>query len=1066
MLALVGLAIAAGYVYLSAQDAEQIRRRAESGLESALGRDVALRGPLKVSLTPLPAITISDVTIGNPSWASKPEMLTISELQLVPNLPRLLIGDIELRYVRIDGAQLFLENGPDGQGNWQFKSTGRHTGADLPVHIRTLTISDLHAAYLNPAAPMTREITLDSLSLSPMPERNEVRLEAKGHVLNQALSVDGTLGRFSELMQGQPFPIDVKATVGDTNLSIDGQIDDPDFRDYKGIHLHLEATGRQPVVLMGWTHVNMPPLQSFSLAGDIDGDSGELGLKGLQCRLQSAGYDLTLSGSISDLPNLKGLAIDFKGTADSITQILPWSDQQFTAKGQFAASGHLSGDLTAPSLDTVSMSGQIPGLSTKIDGSVKDLHEGGTVDAKVSVKAEGLAGVGRRLHVTLPDIDTANIDARLTGTLVAPALENVKATLTEGSLTANVSGAVTKVIPEVQTDLAIDLRGRDLADLGAVLGYEGLPHTDTVSSKGRLEGPGSALGLSLTDSILTRKDGTELRVSGTIDGIGAAPKLDLAMRLSGKDLTAISQAKAAGLPDTDEYRVDGRLRGPVSAPDLVNVDAEARLDKILVIVQGHFPDVLNFGQMDARVEVKGDDLSILGKQFSQTWPASRSFNFGGRVHGSTSQPSLDDLQGRLGADELDVSFSGKVDNVVGGKGFDLKVQASATSLAGFFPLGGHIWDALGKSDASFTIKGNIEKYHVNLAELHAGKSSFTGEFTYSRSAPDQPRRIEGAFKQSVLDLTPWLLTDHSGGDAAGSNSGKAASTPTFFPTTRFDLNWMKALELDVDLSAVQLSAGQDRIELVHGELDLKDGSLKLDPMQLHYEGAAIDGKLGLASTPTPRLTLQTVTHGLNFGQLAQRAGLSDDARGQIDMKLDLNAAGDSASAMAASANGQLMMLMSDGFVGGKQLPLHFGEIFVHVMPWVKEQDGIFIKCGMLGLPVSDGVATVQLFVLDTKQMLMRGKGTINLGKETYDLFLVPRAKHAKALAHNVDVRIVGTLNEPQIRYDAASAGVSALETAGRFALLGPAGLFLNPEYFRKQRQECAKSLDEVQQINK
>jgi len=1065
VLALMGLAIAAGYVYLSAQDAEQIRRRAESGLESALGRDVTLSGPLKVSLTPLPAITISDVTIGNPAWASRPDMLTIEELRLVPDLLRLLIGDIELRYVRIDGAQLFLENGPDGQGNWQFKSSAPHARSDLPVHVRSLTITGLHAAYLNPAAPMTRELTLDSLSLDAIPDQNEVRLEANGHVLKQTLSVDGRLGKFSELMAGRPFPIEVKATVGDTNLSIDGKIDDPDFRDYKGIHLHLEATGRQPVVLMGWTRVQMPPLKSFSLAGDLDGDSGELGVTNLQCHLQSAGYDLTLSGSISDLPALKGLSITFKGSADSITQMLPWSDQQFTAKGQFTAAGHLSGDLSAPTLDAVSMSGQMPGVSVEIDGSVKDLHEGGIVDAAISVKAEGLAEVGRRLHVTLPDIDTAELDARLTGTLVAPALENVRATLTEGSLTAKVTGAISKLIPAVQTDLAIDLGGRDLADLGNVLGYEGVPQTDSVSAKGRLETADSVLDLTVNDGVLTRNDGTELRVSGTIDDIGAEPKLDLSMRLSGKDLTGISQAKAAGLPETDKYRIDGSLRGPVKAPDLVDVDAEAWLDKITVTVQGQFPDVLKFSRMDARIEVNGDDLSLLGKQFSQKWPESRSFNFGGRVHGSTSQPSLDDLQGRLGADEVDVRFSGRIGNAVGGKDFDLKVQASATSLAVFFPLGGHVWDALGKSDASFTIEGDIDSYHVNLAELHAGKSAFTGEFTYSRPAPDGPRRIEGAFRKSVLDLTPWLLgTGDSDTDTSSEKTADTPATQGFFPTTPFDLKWMTALELDVDLSAVELSAGQDRIELVHGELDLKDGALTLEPMQLSYEGAAIDGKFALAYAPTPRLTLQTVTRGLNFGQLAQRAGLSDDARGQIDMKVDLSAEGTSANAMAGSASGEVMMLMTNGFVGGKQLPLHVGEIFVHLMPWVKEQDGIVIKCGMLDLPLSAGIATVQLFVLDTKQMLMRGKGTIDLGKETYDLMLVPRAKHAKALAHNVDVRILGTLGHPQIRYDAASASVGALETVGRVALLGPAGLFLNPDYFRSQRQECASSLDDVQQI--
>ena len=1065
LLAVAAAAVLAGYLYLSAQDAEQVRLRAESGLEAALGRDVSLKGPLKVSLTPLPAITISDVSVANAPWGTRPEMLTVGELQLVPALVPLLVGRIELREVRISAVQLFLENSPDGKGNWQFKPTGSNQGTGLPVRIHTLAISDLHAAYSNPDAHITREIELDELLMTAGSTPDEVQLEAKGQVLKQALAVNGRLGRVADLMEGRPFPIEIRATIGDTSLSISGQIDDPDFRDYKGIHLHFSATGRRPVVLMGWTDINMPVLNSFSLAGDLEGKDGDLGLQNFQSHLTAEGYDLKLAGAVADLPQLEGLAIDFDGTADTITQMLPWSEEAFTAKGRFAARGHLSGDKSAPRLDSVTMTGQIPGVDVEIDGSVMDLHDGGKVDARIKLRAQGLAAVGQRLHVTLPDLDAADIDARLSGTLLAPTLQDVQATLTEGTLSARVAGAITEMIPGVSMDVTVDLSGADLADLGSLLGYQNLPHTDSVKASGRLQASKDKYALSVSDGLLARRDGTELRVSGSIDDIGARARLDVAMELSGTDLATLPQVKAAGLPDTDKFRIRGRLQGPIAAPDLVDVDAQAWLEKITVTVQGQFPDVLKFEQMDARVDVEGEDLAFLGKQFNQRWPVSRDFRFGGQVHGNTRQPSLDGLQGRLGTDQVQVSFSGRVHDVAGGKGFDLQVQASATSLAVFFPLGGHAWDALGASDARFTIKGDADRYHVNLAELHAGKSSFTGQFTYSRAAPDQPRKIEGAFQESVLDLTPWLQeTQDTSADVAGAQAATTAQTKPVFPPTPFDLEWMKSLQLDVDLSAVELAAGQDRIELVHGKLGLADGRLALDPMQLNYQGADITGTLELSDAPTPRLAIQTVTRDLNFGQLARRAGLSEDARGTIDMKFDLEAQGASAAQMAASADGQVMMLMSKGFVGGKQLPLHFGEIFVHLLPGTKNEDGIAIKCSMLDMPIKDGVATIQLFVLNTAQMLMRGKGTVDLGKETYDILLVPRAKHAKALAHNVDVRIVGKLGHPEIRYDATAAGINALETVGRVALLGPAGLFLNPEYFRSQRQECAESLEQVQQM--
>ena len=127
------LALLGAYAYLRAQDSEQLRSLLEASLESALGRDVALIGPLNATLSPLPAIQIGDVSIGNAAWATRPTMLTIENVELRPRLTRLLFGDITLNEVRIRGARLYLENGPDGRGNWQFRT--RETELELEIQI-------------------------------------------------------------------------------------------------------------------------------------------------------------------------------------------------------------------------------------------------------------------------------------------------------------------------------------------------------------------------------------------------------------------------------------------------------------------------------------------------------------------------------------------------------------------------------------------------------------------------------------------------------------------------------------------------------------------------------------------------------------------------------------------------------------------------------------------------------------------------------------------------------------------------------------------------------------------
>jgi uncharacterized protein involved in outer membrane biogenesis len=1057
------LALLGAYAYLRAQDSEQLRSLLEASLESALGRDVALIGPLNATLSPLPAIQIGDVSIGNAAWATRPTMLTIENVELRPRLTRLLFGDITLNEVRIRGARLYLENGPDGRGNWQFRT--RETEQELEIQIRSLIIEDLEATYSNPAATADRQVVLDRLRLGARPKDDLIQIDIQGHILEQAVNVSGRLGVFKDLMEGRPFPIALDASIGDTSLTISGRIDDPDFRDYQGIRIDIDAKGRRPVVLMGWTDLAIPPLDSFEISGTLVGGDGRLAMNGLRCRFNSAGYRLSLDGAIGHLPRLEGLDLQFDAAGDRIIQMLPWSDQESTLNGDFTARGHLRGTMTDPHLDPVNFSAELDEARLEIEGTVSDIPDGGRLDARITIDANELAAVGEDLHLSLPDLDRLQLTGALSGTLTQPVIKDLQARIVEGSLTADVSGSVDALVPASGVALKIDLTGSNFADLSDILGVKDLPETDSAAGSGLLRGGADNLNL-VTDRLrLARRDGTELNVSGTIDSIGQASKLDLIMRLSGVNLRMLETFDGVLLPQTDSYSINGRLVGSVFAPDLENVDARARLGKTAVTLKGRFPNVLDFERLDARVEAAGDDLAILGRELEQTWPDTRTFQFTGHAFGETQSPRIDELAGRLITDEIDLSFSGAVDDVLGGQGFDLQVVAEAPSLTPFLPFGGYLWDALGQARARFSLAGSTEVFDVGLTELAAGTSSLRGQFTYTKPTAENLQRIEGAFQQSTLDLTPWLELEKGPNSARPSRQSAGPASPqTVFSDTPLPLGWLQDLFLDVDLAAIEILFGKSLIEIISGNLAVSDQVMSIDPAQLKYRDARIDGRLSIAGGETPGLSLKSQTQGLDVGDLARRAGLSDEIRGLIDVRLDIDAVGGSPREMAAGADGHLTLLMTEGFAGGTDLPLHFSQMLTYLMPWLREDTGINIECVMLDLPISNGTAALEFFVLDTPDMLMRGGGKIDFGTEKYDLLLVPRAKRARALAHKVDVRVGGTLREPKIRYDAAAAGLGILEAAGRLAILGPAGLFVSSDSFRKQRQECAQSLDRVREL--
>jgi hypothetical protein len=86
---------------------------------------------------------------------------------------------------------------------------------------------------------------------------------------------------------------------------------------------------------------------------------------------------------------------------------------------------------------------------------------------------------------------------------------------------------------------------------------------------------------------------------------------------------------------------------------------------------------------------------------------------------------------------------------------------------------------------------------------------------------------------------------------------------------------------------------------------------------------------------------------------------------------------------------------------------------------------------------------------------------VDFGREQLDILLLPRPKRGSVLAHNANVRIHGPMLDPRQSIDASDTATTVASAIGRFALLGPAGLFVNRSTFERAHQECASTLAEV-----
>jgi AsmA protein len=104
-------------------------------VKSATGRDLALNGPISLSILPSFALTVSDVAFGNAPGASAKNMATFGKLQLQVQPIALLSGRLVIdSFVLVDPV-IALEIDKQGRPNWQFATatTGPSTAPSSPA---------------------------------------------------------------------------------------------------------------------------------------------------------------------------------------------------------------------------------------------------------------------------------------------------------------------------------------------------------------------------------------------------------------------------------------------------------------------------------------------------------------------------------------------------------------------------------------------------------------------------------------------------------------------------------------------------------------------------------------------------------------------------------------------------------------------------------------------------------------------------------------------------------------------------------------------------------------------
>ena len=248
-------------------------------------------------------IEFDGIEFANPTWAREPYLVKAQRAEFEIRLWPLLRGEVVIPRLQLVSPTVGLQMAEDGRRTW---ALGKDTGDNGTVPtIGLLQVDGGGVDFLAEklGVDVHADFTFDTT-------RGELPLEfrIKGRYQRQALTAQGRTGNVLQLTSsaGQPpFPLEIKAAAGKTQLSASGTV--VALADLDGIDAKFQVKGQTLGDLYPLLGIALPQTSPYALSGDLSKRGKLWEAKGLNGKLglSDIGGDMRFDQS-AKLPQLAG----------------------------------------------------------------------------------------------------------------------------------------------------------------------------------------------------------------------------------------------------------------------------------------------------------------------------------------------------------------------------------------------------------------------------------------------------------------------------------------------------------------------------------------------------------------------------------------------------------------------------------------------------------------------------------------------------------------------------------------------------------------------------------------
>jgi len=251
---------------------------------------------------------------------------------------------------------------------------------------------------------------------------------------------------------------------------------------------------------------------------------------------------------------------------------------------------------------------------------------------------------------------------------------------------------------------------------------------------------------------------------------------------------------------------------------------------------------------------------------------------------------------------------------------------------------------------------------------------------------------------------------------------------------------VRAMDADVKFRAKSIEAGTLPFKQVAFRVKLDDGVLALDPLAFEMAQGHLSGNVKIdAHEDVPKVHIDVRIKDIQLDQLKGKSpGAQPPLNGVMQARMVVNGSGDSVHRVMSDANGTFTMILPNGEVRSAFAELTGINVAKGLgLLLTKADDKAPIRCGVAQFNIKDGVMSAQNITFDTQNVVIKGKGDIDLGPETLNLEIKGDPKKFRFVRLRSPIEVKGHLKKP-------SVGLNIGDTAKQGAVAAALGTIATP----------------------